>query len=355
MQQYLDYGITYNELTAPSFFTDEHRVGVGHSDQGSINKVYMLSYKTPSGVKQRFFKSARPELNMRNSDPGKLIGANLGMNVIDKELGFGVIVDTKVGVHNGQLGISMENAGKYDADKLANHGSFGSDAKAFFTLPRNDKDYQAIYQILDAHDGQLPKQDAEILEKRYGVYGARVNEDGDIEVAKDFYAEVSDDPVMREKTVGLQILDYLGKVGDRNKGNYVPQVQGDAGNLNVVGVKGVDNDDAFDAMNVAQRPVGLPRVMSQSQVDAINRMYANKDNNDGVLAKLRKVIKPSSNDKELKGFEQRLESLHKYVNGGRHGGQKLTIIPNDQWGSDQTGALLNNKSLIARDRVVFAM
>ncbi|MEM9839808.1 MAG: hypothetical protein AAF830_11740 [Pseudomonadota bacterium] len=368
-QQYIDFGIGYNELTAPTFYMDEHLTDIGKTERGGLNTVHRLTYDTPQGAEQRFFKSATPDLVRTRTDPGKVVGANLGMNIIDKALGFDVIVDTKVSFHNGELGISMANAGPYDARELNNHRLRGTGGglsdeflgNSYLTVPRDDPAYSGLYQRIDRNNGALSEQDWHDLRQLYGLDDIRVNRDGQIEIAQNFIRAASSDPVMQEDAVSLQLVDFLGNHKDRNITNWVIDIEVAGGDRRIPddiaaeirvkanSVKGIDNDDAFNAMPLVNRSVRLPRVISLAQKQKIDDLFENVDGQrDRLVADLRRVVKSSPDRDEVAGFLDRLKELHAYVNSNR-----VTVIGNDEWGSPLATALLSDpsRSLIGRDMI----
>ncbi|MEO0761940.1 MAG: hypothetical protein AAFZ09_09025 [Pseudomonadota bacterium] len=227
---------------------------------------------------------------------------------------------------------------------------------AYLPLPRDDPSYAPLYDRLKQEGGTLSEQDRQDLADLYNLEDIRVTEQGDLEVAQGFMNAAFTDPVLQEKTVALQIVDFLCDLKDRNISNYVPDIQiapngleNNHINVKARGVKGIDNDDAFNAMATNTNSLGLPPVMSRAQRAAINRVYENREQ---VKADLAKVVKSSPNRDEMEGFESRLETLHRYANGRiRVGGNRVQIVRNDAWGSDQVSESMTNPSrtLIARD------
>jgi hypothetical protein len=412
--QYLDKGIPIHERTLVDDYRDERVVGEPRVlGGGQTSKPYEVTYGTdrmvykepgidPDTLEEIGYGCAALKLGISSKHPQMTV-RNIATKVIDEQLGFNLVPDTRIGVLNGKVGMVMgyvegitsrynvpvdltkdawsrmqgyfpdlrqalkdgdpEMTREFKTILLAMQcryepGPFDvSDdeiGQRILELSRSTpQDQQQAQELLDGLPGSIDENGRVIQELRIMGSEQRGNRDVDL-----------DDPIVRRGLVQLQLLDALTAQGDRHQLNYIFTLDGDGRHT---GVKAIDNDQAFGTKiknpnDLLHKPQGKDTVMGPDGVDRWGDTDLNGVMLPGVVDRdmknafdritpdgLRAALAGLLPEPEIEAAVDRLDVIKTHLAKLELEGK---IIENDQWGSEfATQALLDeNTSYVGRDK-----
>lgn len=314
---------------------------------GVVNVTDRVVYK---GVpEEQVYKAAEPSVPPSVDVVGAvgidyrkplLANRNMASVAMDKELGLGLLPETRFASKDNEVGVVMTLAKGTQPGKTC----------LLPTTKQEAAEIQAWEQQL-----QAGTRGPDEFQQRMESKGFAIGKDGlwckKSTVATEMNTK---DPKLLQLLSNLEWLDKLTGQVDRHMNNYLVETDDDG---NVIGLVGIDNDFAFGKDSLDPAPLtkgtgeparmghqirGLPLLIDSDTATSIEKMAANWHAPGGMKAKLSALLPPAEvaaaetrlfATKAKDGFTGLLEHVQQLRSDKR-------VVPHDQWDSwrdPQTG------------------
>lgn len=321
-----------------AIFNQSGEVARAPLGSGVVNVTDRVVYK---GVpEEQVYKAAEPSVPLAVDVAGAigidyrkplLANRNMASVAMDKELGLGLLPETRFASHGNEVGVVMTLAKGTQPGKTC----------LLPTTRQEAAEIQAWEQQLQ--DGARGPEE---FQQRMESKGFAIGKDGAWYRKATVATEINTrDPKLLQHLSDLEWLDKLTGQVDRHLNNYLVETDADG---NFVGLVGIDNDFAFGKDSRDPAPLtkgtgeparmghqirGLPLLVDSDTAASIEKMAANWHAPGGMKAKLSALLPPAEvaaaetrlfATKAKDGFTGLLEHVQQLRSDKR-------VVPHDQW------------------------